>query len=61
MQAPPASRHLLEIDRGSAPPTGRFLNDEGAVEYEFRGWVEIATAIQHLAQDGQPAPEPADD
>jgi len=41
----------LELDQGSEPISGRLAATDGPVE-EFRGWLELAAAIERLASNG---------
>jgi hypothetical protein len=61
MTSPPRSRHVIEVDPGSDPVTGRVLDRAGRVERELTGWLAIATALQWLLDEGptdaeQPTP-----
>ena len=55
-------RVTLEFEPGSDPPCGRLLT--GQAVYPFRGWLGLATALEHVIGAGAPArpgaPTPAD-
>jgi hypothetical protein len=59
---PPTVRVTLEFELGSDPLCGRLLTGQAA--YPFRGWLGLATALEHVIGDHTPArpsaPTPAD-
>ena len=59
---PPTVRVTLEFELGSDPLCGRLLTDQAI--YPFRGWLGLATALEHVIGDHAPArpsaPKPTD-
>ena len=45
-------RVTLEFERGSEPPCGRLIADQGV--YPFAGWLGLAVALEHVIGSSAP-------
>ena len=45
-------RVTLEFERGSDPPCGRLIADQGV--YPFAGWLGLAVALEHVIGSNAP-------